>query len=58
MKRLDEKAFKECDALQEVRLNNGPKSIGRYCFLSCKSLKHIELPTSLRNIETGAFDSK
>lgn len=57
VRKLEAKAFKECDALREVTFANGLQTIGRYCFLSCSALKRVELPTSLRRVEVGAFDS-
>lgn len=56
VKKLDTKAFKECENLQEVTFGYGLKSIGRSCFLNCTALQRVELPTSLRHVESGAFD--
>jgi len=46
-----EYAFLGCTELKEVVLNEGLRKIGKHAFRDCTSLKRIEFPSSLTEIE-------
>ena len=52
---IPEKAFTDCNLLQEVIIPNSVKLIGRRAFRDCNSLRSITLPESVSKIEDGAF---
>jgi len=51
---IQDKAF-HCYELKEVVLNEGLKKIGKSVFSYCKLLESIELPSTVVEIEEGAF---
>ena len=55
LKKLDNKLFKECVELTEVKLNNSIKIINVEVFLGCSKLTTINIPTSLEIIGQKAF---
>ena len=44
-----------CQNILEVRLPDTVEKIGYYAFGNCKKLTNINIPSSLRELETGAF---
>lgn len=48
-------AFKDCEAIREVRLSADTKSIRKNAFKNCFSLESIELPAVLTSIGDRAF---
>ena len=44
-------AFRNCTALQQIRLSHNLKSIGRECFKGCSSLEEIVIPDSVLRLE-------
>ncbi|MBQ9438697.1 MAG: leucine-rich repeat protein [Lachnospiraceae bacterium] len=48
-------AFRACDSLSNIWLNDRLSTISEEAFLDCSSLKEIRIPSSVRNIEAGAF---
>lgn len=55
IKRIGEKAFKDCDNLEEVIFPNGLEDIYPSAFENCKKLKKINLPNSVEMIGQDAF---
>lgn len=52
--RIDEGAFQNCNALQEIEGLLGVEEIGDYAFADCKRLS-LDLPVTLKKIGFGAF---
>jgi len=50
-----EGAFKYCDKLREVALNDGLREIGKKAFGYCTSLQRINIPSTVTKINNGAF---
>ena len=50
VKIIDKNAFKFCDKLESVNLNEGLTSIGDYAFYECLKLKSLVLPSTLTTI--------
>ena len=48
-------AFRRCNRITEVTLNEGIMRIGDFAFAGCPSLQKVTLPSSLTSIGTGAF---
>ena len=42
--------------ITEIKISNGVEKIGQYCFQNIDNLKNIEIPSSINNIESFAFD--
>ena len=51
---LPDRAFKDCTALQEVKLPDGVQVIGEYAFVRCAALTTVNLPQVTR-IDEGVF---
>ena len=51
---LSEGVF-NCSSLKWARLPEGMRSVPRYAFAYCKSLREVELPNSLKMIDNSAF---
>ena len=49
--------FGDFRMLESLELPEGLLEIGDYAFRGCKKLKNVVLPTSLKTIETGAFNN-
>ena len=49
-------AFRDCNNLREVELNDGLRKIGSYAFCNCKSLSSITLPSTVTEIDSKAFE--
>jgi Leucine-rich repeat (LRR) protein len=55
---IAESAFKGCDKLTEVNLEGTTlTTISESCFMDCKALQSITLPSSIKSIEDLAFSS-
>lgn len=48
-------AFRLCNSLTEVVMEDGVSSIGDFAFVGCSSLQKITLPASVGTIGSGAF---
>lgn len=48
-------AFKGCDKLETIELNDGVQSIGESAFSGCASLKEINLPNSVASMGRDVF---
>ena len=55
VKRIGNKAFYKCEALETLNIPNSLEKIGNHAFYACKSLKNITLPDSLKSIGISAF---
>lgn len=55
VKYIDDYAFRNCDNLIDVRIQEGVKSIGFGAFQGCTGLKNINVPSSLETIDVKAF---
>lgn len=55
VKRIGERAFYACVALQDVTLGNGVAEIGDGAFLSCLSLTSVNIPESVGKVGKEAF---
>jgi len=53
---IPEKAFKDCEALEEFIIPGEVGVIKRYAFSGCTNIKQIVIPKSVIAIEAGAFD--
>ena len=53
---IGEYAFYYCRSLTSVTIGNGVTSIGDFAFQYCTKLKSIDLPPSLSQISSGAFN--
>ena len=42
--------------ITEIKISNGVEKIGQYCFQNIDNLKNIEIPSSINNIESFAFN--
>jgi hypothetical protein len=49
-------AFKECSQLREATLSYGLQKIGGEAFALCTSLEKIEIPSSVKAIESHALN--
>lgn len=54
VREIGEGAFWRCD-VESVRLQQGIRAIRSGAFMNCRSLRRINLPESVRTIETEAF---
>lgn len=54
VREIGEGAFWRCD-VESVRLPQGIRAIRSGAFMNCRSLRRINLPESVRTIETGLF---
>ncbi|KAL7526762.1 hypothetical protein ACHAWF_003706 [Thalassiosira exigua] len=54
---IQESTFCHCTALRDVAFSEGLIELGEEAFHSCKSLSYINLPSSLKFIRAGAFES-
>ncbi len=52
---VGERAFKDCDGLNELRLGRGIKKIEKEAFRWCKSLTSVAIPDSVKFVGYGAF---
>lgn len=57
VKEIDEFAFKQCENVCEIVINEGTENIEEYAFSSCSNLKKIILPKSIKKIGFNAFPS-
>lgn len=48
-------AFRLCDKVSVVILQEGIKRIGDFAFAGCSSLMEVELPSTMQSIATGTF---
>ena len=48
-------SFQDCNALEEVSLEEGVRVIGESAFRRCRNLRLVNLPGSLEEIRSGAF---
>ncbi len=48
-------AFRLCNKLTRVTIDEGVEHIGNYAFVGCSSLKEVTLPATLKTIGAGAF---
>ncbi len=55
VKNIGVEAFKNCEKLHTVVLQEGLESIGNSAFFECSALKSIAFPRSLKTIGNGAF---
>lgn len=52
---INDGTFYKCDKLKNVVFSDMLKEIGKYSFSGCTSLREVEIPGSVTNINTGAF---
>ena len=52
---VGERAFAECDGLEELRLGAGIKKIEKEAFYGCRSLKSVAIPDSVEVVGEDAF---
>ena len=52
---INKYAFEDCDALTDVVIMEGATSIYSMAFYGCQALKNISIPSSLRLIDSNAF---
>lgn len=52
---IEEYAFEDCAALEEVVLSDDLKDMGYRAFAECKSLKSITIPENIKYISKGIF---
>ena len=52
---IDDMAFTGCTNLQEIKLSQNLRRIGKFAFFGCSSLRHIYLPKSIEFIDNYAF---
>ena len=48
-------AFRFCNKLTEVEIDEGVTTIGNYAFVGCSQLRALSLPSTLTTIGSGAF---
>lgn len=48
-------AFRLCNGLTKITINEGVQTIGDYAFVGCSSVTEVNLPSTLTSIERGAF---
>lgn len=48
-------AFRLCNSLTEVIIEEGVTQIGDFAFVGCSSLEKVTLPSTMNNIGSGAF---
>eukprot|EP00980_Cylindrotheca_fusiformis_P002774 scaffold659_cov71-Cylindrotheca_fusiformis.AAC.3 len=51
-----QEAFKECELLKILGLNEGHEIIGQSCFSGCKSLAEVGIPSTVKVIDEEAFE--
>ena len=51
---INSSAFNECISLREIVLSDALETIGEYAFTRC-AIESIEIPSSIKRIETGVF---
>ncbi len=54
---IGDRAFKDCDSLTSVTIEDSVTSIGSYAFEYCSSLTSIEIPNSVTSIGGEAFNN-
>ena len=52
---VGERAFAECDGLEELRLGAGIKAIEKHAFFGCNSLQSVVIPGSVEVVGERAF---
>ena len=55
VRKIDKFAFKWCEKLVEVELNEGLQEINERAFSACRSLKRVKIPSTVKAIGKGAF---
>ena len=55
IKEIPENAFCGCVNLKSLNLSEGVETINKYSFSSCINLRSVKFPSTLKNIEFGAF---
>ena len=53
--KVEDYSFEYCSSLENIRVCDGIKEIGRCAFSNCTSLKSIHIPTSVETIGHSAF---
>ncbi len=53
--KIAENAFKSCDCIQRVEIENGVTEIGAWAFYDCKNLQSVTIPDGVTNISENAF---
>jgi len=48
-------AFRLCNGLTKITIDEGVQTIGDYAFVGCSSVTEVNLPSTLTSIERGAF---
>lgn len=54
-KEIGTSTFKECSAIQQIKIPEGVTKIGRWAFIGCNSLKSIIIPNGVETIGDEAF---
>ena len=54
-KEIGTSTFKECSAIQQIKIPEGVTRIGESAFYFCNSLKSIIIPNGVETIDQGAF---
>ncbi len=56
VKEIGEGAFRNCPALEEVKLPENLTKLSKLTFYGCKKLRKINIPKHVKSIETAAFE--
>lgn len=57
IQRIGHSAFRDCQKIQSIDLNEGLSEIGLAAFMNCYELKNIKIPTTTTTINNKAFTS-
>lgn len=57
VKKIDDRAFEDCDSLESITISNSVTSIGYNAFHDCNSLESATIPNSVTTIGTWAFNN-
>ncbi|MBE6636046.1 MAG: leucine-rich repeat domain-containing protein [Ruminococcaceae bacterium] len=52
---IGQRAFSECTALSRLGIGEGVTEIGYYAFEGCKALSYVDLPSSVKTLNSSAF---
>lgn len=53
---IGEKAFYQCESIENVTINDSTYEIGNYAFYACNNLEAIVIPNSVKTIGNNAFE--
>ena len=55
VEKIGASAFRDCQSLTEININNGLKEIDNYAFIYCYALKSVKIPDTCKRIGYEAF---